>query len=325
MLGGCKRQLYSLALVLPLGNGWCEKAEQSLFALYNGCLRESPTLEKEMITVGRRYNLEVVKSVHFGFYLDAKNLGEVLLPGKYAADDLAIGDSIDVFLYLDSEDRPVATTETPFAQVGEFAYLRVMATTRVGAFIDWGLEKDILVPFGEQHLPMVAGRSYLVYLYLDRASGRIVASSKIDKFLDDERPHHFKEKQAVKLIIANTTDLGFKAIINNSHWGVLYANDVHERLSFGQYKEGFIKRIRPDNKIDLTLKGGSGERSKHALLIEKKLNENDGFLPVHDKSDPAVIAELFGISKGAFKKALGILYKQKVITIEKGGIRLVQK
>ncbi len=325
MLGGCKRQFYSQALLLPLAGGRCEKTEQSLFALYNGCSRELPILEKAMITVGRRYNLEVVKSVHFGFYLDAKNLGEVLLPGKYAADDLAIGDSIDVFLYLDSEDRPVATTETPFAQVGEFAYLRVMATTRVGAFIDWGLEKDILVPFGEQHLPMVVGRSYLVYLYLDKASGRIVASSKIDKFLDDERPHHFKEKQAVKLIIANTTDLGFKAIINNSHWGVLYANDVHERLSFGQHKEGFIKRIRSDNKIDLTLKGGSGERSKHALLIEKRLNENDGFLPVHDKSDPAMIAELFGISKGAFKKALGILYKQKVITIEKGGIRLVQK
>jgi len=278
-----------------------------------------------MITVGKHYNLEVVKSVHFGFYLDAKNLGEVLLPGKYADNDVAIGDFIDVFLYLDSEDRPVATTETPFAQVGEFAYLRVMAATKVGAFIDWGLEKDVLVPFGEQHVPMIAGRSYLVYLYLDKASNRIVASSKIDKFLDDERPHDFKEKQAVKLIIANTTDLGFKAIINNTHWGVLYANDVHERLSFGQYKEGFIKKIRPDNKIDLTLQGGAGERSKHALLIEKKLNENDGFLPVHDKSDPAKISETFGLSKGAFKKAVGILYKQKVITIEKDGIRLTKK
>ncbi len=267
-----------------------------------------------MITVGKYYNLEVVKSVHFGFYLDAKNLGEVLLPGKYAADDLAIGDFIDVFLYLDSEDRPVATTETPFACVGEFAYLRVMATTKVGAFIDWGLEKDILV-----------GRSYLVYIYLDKASGRITASSKIDKFLDDEQPHDFKEKQSVNLIIANTTDLGFKAIINHSHWGVLYANDVHERLSFGQYKEGFIKQVRPDNKIDLTLQGGHGSRSKHALLIEKQLNENDGFMAVHDKSDPALISKLFGMSKGAFKKAIGILYKQKVITIEKDGIRLVRK
>ncbi len=277
-----------------------------------------------MITVGKYYSLEVVKSVHFGFYLDAANLGEVLLPGKYAADDLAIGDFIDVFLYLDSEDRPVATTETPFAKVGEFAYLRVMAITKVGAFLDWGLEKDILVPFAEQHVPMVAGRSYLVYLYLDKASGRITASSKIDKFLDDERPHDFKEKQSVNLIIANTTDLGFKAIINHSHWGVLYTNDVHERLSFGQYKEGFIKQVRPDNKIDLTLQGGAGDRSKHALLIEKQLNENDGFMAVHDKSDPALISKMFGMSKGAFKKAIGILYKQKVIVIEKDGIRLTK-
>lgn len=277
-----------------------------------------------MITVGKYYNLEVVKSVHFGFYLDAANLGEVLLPGKYAADDLAIGDFIDVFLYLDSEDRPVATTETPFAKVGEFAYLRVMAITKVGAFLDWGLEKDILVPYSEQHVPMVEGRSYLVYLYLDKASGRITASSKIDKFLDDERPHDFKEKQPVNLIIANTTDLGFKAIINHSHWGVLYTNDVHERLSFGQYKEGFIKQVRPDNKIDLTLQGGAGNRSKHALLIEKQLNENAGFMAVHDKSDPALISKMFGISKGAFKKAIGILYKQKVIVIEKDGIRLTK-
>ncbi len=278
-----------------------------------------------MITVGNYYNLEVVKSVEFGFYLDAKNLGEVLLPGKYATKDTAIGDSLDVFLYLDSEDRPVATTETPFACVGEFAYLRVVATTKVGAFFDWGLEKDLLVPFGEQHVPMVERRSYLLYLYLDKASGRITASSKIDKFLDDERSHDFKEKQAVNLIIANTTDLGFKAIINHSHWGVLYKNDVHERLSFGQYREGFIKRVRPDNKIDLTLQGGAGARSKHALLIEKRLNENDGFLPVYDKSEPEKISELFGISKGAFKKAIGILYKQKVITIEKNGIQLVKK
>jgi len=278
-----------------------------------------------MIKTGRHYNLEVIKTVDFGFYLDAKNLGEVLLPGKYAPEGLAVGDSIDVFLYLDSEDRPVATTETPFACVGEYASLRVVATTKVGAFLDWGLEKDLLAPFAEQHMPMKVGRSYLVYLYHDKASGRITASSKINKFLDDERPHDFKEKQAVNLIIAKRTDLGYKAIINHSHWGVLYENEVHEHLSVGQRKEGFIKSIRPDRKIDLTLQGGQGVRSKHALLIEKRLNENDGFLAVHDKSDPALISELFGISKGAFKKAVGILYKQKVITIEKDGIRLTKQ
>lgn len=275
-----------------------------------------------MITIGKHYNLKVVKTVDFGYYLDASNLGEVLLPGKYAPEGLSDGDYIDIFLYLDSEDRPVATTESPFAAVGQFALLRVVAVTDVGAFLDWGLEKDLLVPFSEQNKPMKKGRSYLVYLYVDKASGRITATAKIDKLIEDDKPHRFKEKQAVKLIIAKKTDLGYKVIINNSHWGVLYDNEVHEHLNIGQHKEGFIKRIRPDGKIDLTLQGGPGLRSKHAFMIEKALNENDGFLAVHDKSDPALISELFGISKGAFKKAIGILYKQKVITIEKNGIRL---
>lgn len=280
---------------------------------------------KKMMKTGRHYNLEVIKKVDFGFYLDAKNLGEVLLPGKYADDGLDIGDYLDVFLYLDSEDRPVATTETPFACVDEFASLRVVATTKVGAFLDWGLEKDLLVPFAEQQTQMKEGRSYLVYLYHDKASGRITASSKINKFLDDDRPHDFEEKQAVNLVIAKQTDLGFKAIINHTHWGVLYNNDVHEHLIIGQRKEGFIKQVRPDRKIDLTLQAGSSARSQHALLIEKKLNENNGFLPLHDKSDPAQISEMFGISKGAFKKAIGILYKQQVITIKDDGIRLTRK
>ena len=278
-----------------------------------------------MINMGKHHRLEVVRSVDMGVYLDAKNLGEVLLPGKYVERDVEVGDFVHVFLYFDSEDRPVATTETPFACVGEFAYLRALEVSKVGAFLDWGLEKDLLVPFREQHVPMVAGRFYLVYLYLDQASGRIAASSKIDKFLEDDRPHSFKEKQAVSLIIANSTDLGFKAIINHSHWGVLYANEVHEPLRFGQQKEGYIKYVRPDNKIDLILKGRPSPRSKQALLIEKKLIENDGFMAVHDKSDPALIYKVFGMSKGVFKKAIGLLYKQKVILIEKGGIRLVKK
>ncbi|MCK5334767.1 MAG: GntR family transcriptional regulator, partial [Gammaproteobacteria bacterium] len=209
-----------------------------------------------MIEIGKNVELEVVKAVDFGFYLDAKDLGEVLLPLKHAPDDLAIGDVLDVFLYLDSEDRPVATTQKPKARVGEFAYLKVLASTDVGAFLDWGLDKDVLVPFAEQHRPMETGKSYLVYLYLDKVDGRITASSKIDKFLDDEKPHQFKPKQAVDLIIANSTDLGYKAIINHSHWGVLYNNEVHQRLSFGQSKKGFIKYIRPDRRIDLTLQGG---------------------------------------------------------------------
>ena len=277
-----------------------------------------------MITIGQTYELDVVKAVDFGFYLDAENLGEVLLPVKFAPADLVEGDSIEVFLYLDSEERTVATAQKPKAKVGEFGYLKVVDNTNVGAFLDWGLDKDILVPFAEQHRPMEVGHSYLVYLYIGDIDGRNTASSKIDKFLDDEKPHDFKPQQAVDLIIANSTDLGYKAIINHSHWGVLYKNDVFQRLSFGQYLKGFIKHVRPDGKIDLSLQGGQETRDKSAKIILNYLQKQDGFAPVHDKSDPQLISDLFGMSKAAFKKAIGGLYKQRIISIEKGGIRLIQ-
>ncbi len=278
-----------------------------------------------MVSLGRTYELEVVKEVDFGFYVNADDLGEVLLPRKFAPQGLSPGDNLEVFLYLDSNGLPVATTQTPKVQVGEFAYLTVVDTTDVGAFLDWGLDKDLLVPFAEQHRPMEAGRSYLVYLYIDKNDGRIVASSKIDKFLDDDAPHHFKPGQAVNLIIANSTDLGYKAIINHSHWGVLYKNEVFQRLSFGQSIKGFIKHVRPDGKIDLSLQGGKVTRDKYSEIIMSYLENQNGFAPVHDKSDPKVISELFGMSKGAFKKTIGGLYKQRLITIEKDGIHLVEE
>lgn len=278
-----------------------------------------------MISIGKTYELDVVKAVEFGFYLDAENLGEVLLPLKYAPSDLVEGDSIEVFLYLDSEDRPVATTLKPKAKVGEFAYLNVVDNSKVGAFLDMGLEKDVLVPFAEQHRPMEVGHSYLVFLYLGEFDNRIIASSKIDKFLDDEKPHDFKPQQAVDLIIANSTDLGYKAIINHSHWGVLYKNEVHQRLSFGQYKKGFIKYVRPDGKIDLSLQGGQETRDKYAKIILNYLRKQNGFAPVHDKSDPQLISDIFGMSKAAFKKAIGGLYKQRIISIEKDGIHLLEQ
>lgn len=278
-----------------------------------------------MIGIGQSYELEVVSVVDFGVYLDAMNLGEVLLPRQHASRDLAVGDTVKVFLYLDSEDRPVATTQKPKACVGEFAYLRVVANTEVGAFLDWGLDKDLLVPFAEQYRPMVVGHSYLVYVYRDAMDGRIAASSKIDKFLDDEKPHSFKAGQAVDLIIANSTDLGFKAIVNHSLWGVLYKNEVFERLSFGQYKKGYIKQVRPDGKIDLSLQGGQETRDKYASVIEDYLRKHGGFAAVHDKSDPELISALFGMSKKSFKKAIGGLYKQRVISIDSDGIRLLEK
>jgi len=278
-----------------------------------------------MITIGKSYELEVVKKLDFGFYLDAYDLGEVLLPLKYAPPELSTGDTIEVFLYLDTDERPIATTQKPIASVGEFAYLRVAAITDVGAFLDWGLAKDLFVPFSEQHKPMEAGHSYLVYIYLGKFDGRITASSKINKFLDDDKPHDFKSQQAVDLIIANSTDLGFKAIINHSHWGVLYKEEVQQRLSFGQSIKGFIKRVRPDGKIDLSLHSSEENRDKSAKLILDYLQNQKGFAPVHDKSDPKLILELFGLSKAAFKKAISRLYKQRIIVLEKDGIRLVKK
>lgn len=279
-----------------------------------------------MITIGKTYKLKAVKKLDFGVYLDAGDLYEVLLPKRYVPRDLEMGDEIEVFLYLDSEDRPVATTEIPKAQLGEFAYLSVVDINNTGAFLDWGLPKDLFVPFAEQHRPMEVGHSYIVYLYLDKLKGRITASSKIDKFLDDEKPHDFTPQQAVKLLVANSTDLGYKAIINHSHWGVLYENDVFQRLSFGQSIDGFIKRTRPDGKIDLSLQGGKETRDKYEKIILDYLKQQpQGFAQVHDKSDPKHISDLFGMSKKAFKKAIGGLYKQKMINIEKDGINLVKK
>lgn len=275
-----------------------------------------------MIEIGYYYDLTVVKKVDFGFYLDADNLGEVLLPVKFAPHDLTVGDELEVFIYLDSEGLPVATTQEAYAAVGEFCYLRVVDVTGVGAFLDWGLDKDILVPFAEQHRPMEVGKSYLVYITISDADGRIIASSKIDKFLDDDAPHHYRPQQPVELIIASSTDLGYKAIINHSHWGVLYKNEVFKRISFGQSIKGFIKHIRPDGKIDLSLQGGEETRTKNKHIILDYLKSRQGYATLNDRTEPEVITELFGMSKAAFKKAIGGLYKERIITIEPEGIRL---
>ena len=278
-----------------------------------------------MLKIGHSYTLEVIKRVEFGVFLDAENLGEVLLPNRYIPDDVALGDHLSVFLYLDSDNRTVATTLEPKVRVGEFAYLEAVANTDYGTFLDWGLAKDLLVPFGEQHRSMEVGTFYLVYVYLGQADGRITASSKIDKFLDDDRPHEFQPRQPVDLIIANSTELGYKAIINHSHWGLLYKNEVFQRISFGQSLRGFIKQVRPDGRIDLGLAAGREVRDKYATVILNYLHQQeDGFAAVHDKSDPALITRLFGMSKKAFKQAIGGLYKQHLIVIEKTGIRLVE-
>lgn len=275
-----------------------------------------------MIHIGRTYSLEVIKETEFGVYLDAEDLGEILLPSKYVPGDLSIDDTVEVFLYTDSEDRPIATTQTPKAEVGDFAYLEVKENTPIGAFLDWGLDKDVLVPFAEQHRPMTVGENYIVFLYLDNQD-RITASSKIDKIVLEDDQHDFRPHQTVDLIIGNSTDLGFKAIVDNSHWGLLYKDEVDQQLSFGQSVQGYIKHVRDDGKIDLSLKSSEQIRDDYSQVIQDYLREHEGFAPVHDKSPPAQIFELFGMSKGQFKKAIGGLYKQRVLRIEKDGIRLV--
>ena len=275
-----------------------------------------------MNNLGQTCNAKVLREVSMGAILEVGEGDEVLLPAKFCPEFL--GDEIEVFLYLDSQGLPIATTQTPKAEVGQFAYLEAIDNSDVGTFLDWGLDKDLLAPFGEQHRPMVTGNSYLVYVHISKADGRIIASSKIDKFLDDERSHDFRAGQAVALIIANSTELGFKAIVNHCHWGVLYKNEVNERLSFGQSKSGFIKYVRPDGKLDLTLQGGQETRDKNAKVILCYLRENDNYAPLHDKSDPELIRRLLGMSKAAFKKSLGGLYKRRIIALEDGGIRLLE-
>lgn len=275
-----------------------------------------------MIEIGRTYGLQAIKKTEFGFYLDAENLGEILLPTRHAPDSLGVDDIVDVFLYLDSEDRPVATTQAPKAEVGEFAYLEVKDNTPVGAFLDWGLDKDVLVPFAEQHRPMTVGHSYIVFLYLD-TKDRIAATSKIEQIVREDADHDFRAQQEVDLIIANSTELGFKAIVDNSHWGLLYKDEVDQRLSFGQSLDGYIKYVRPDGRIDLSLKSNWEIRDSYTQAIHDYLESNDGFAPLHDKSHPAEIQDALKMSKKQFKKAIGGLYKKQLITIEKDGIRLV--
>ena len=276
-----------------------------------------------MAELGKRCTLQVIKQVDFGVYLNAGELGQVLLPRKYVPKDCQVDDQLEVFLYLDSDDTPIATTQIPFAQVGEFAYLKTVATGRYGAFLDWGLDKDLLLPFGEQRKPAEEGHSYLVYVHLNHADERIVASAKVDKFID-QAPARYKEGQEVDLIIAGTSDLGYKAIVNNRHWGVIYQNEVFRKLRFGQKLKGFIKRVRADNKLDLTLqKGDRQELDKQAQIILRKLEAAGGYLPFGDKTAPEVIYAELGMSKKAFKKSIGGLFKAGKLTIDDDGIRSV--
>ncbi len=275
-----------------------------------------------MVDIGQMNTLRVVKEVPFGVYLDGGDEGEILLPKKFVPENAKVGDELPVFIYFDSEDQIIATTQRPRGVVGKFAYLEVIETSRVGAFLDWGLDKDLLVPFPEQQHRMEQGKSYIVYINLD-SEGRIVATSKIDKFLD-KWPARYQEGDEVSLMIAERTELGYKAIINHRHWGLIHHTDVFKALRYGKKMKGYIKNMREDGKIDLVLrKEGYSKVSELADQILIELEACGGFLALHDKSPAEEIKHLFGESKKTFKSAIGALYKRKKIKIEDDGIRLV--
>ncbi len=276
-----------------------------------------------MVEIGKINTLEVVRETDNGLYLDGQELGEILMPQKFITEEVRNAGWADVFVYSDSEDRLVATTEKPKAMAGDFALLNVVATSKFGAFLDWGLPKDLLVPFREQKATMMEGKSYLVYIFVDMLTKRIAASAKLEKFLDNTPPEYEKGEK-VNLHIVEETELGFKAIVNNEHWGMLYKNQVFQTLKPGQKIEGYISKIREDEKIDLLLeKPGYEKVDAISQKILDELKQNNGFMAVSDKTSPDMIKALFNISKKNFKKAIGNLYKKRLIKFESDGISLV--
>lgn len=267
------------------------------------------------MNIGEYNSLRINRSVDFGFYLIDDQGNEVLLPKRYISSSMHIGDTIDVFVYNDSENRPVATTEQPKAVVGDFAIMKVKAVNAVGAFLDWGLAaKDLLVPFREQRVRMQAGRSYIVHVYLDHESGRIAASAKLDKFLDNKMPDYY-HRQMVDVLIVQRTELGYKVIVNNLHWGMVYQNETYSSVNIGERHKAFVKQVREDGKIDLTLNKIEKIRVDDlSQAILSRMKDNNGTLDLNDKSSPEDIAKAFNCSKKDFKKATGQLYKLKAIT-----------
>ncbi len=278
-----------------------------------------------MINVGQINNLEVVKITDFGVFLDAGEFGTTLLPKRFAPEGVELGHFVDVFLYFDSENQLAATTETPIAKVGEWGLMKIEGVNTTGAFVNWGIkDKDLLVPYSEQRARFAAGQNILVYVYTDKALGRIVGTTKFNKLLD-KTPAKYAQNEQVDLIIAERSDLGYKAIINGQHWGMIFPSDVFGKLFIGKKLKGYIKNIREDGKIDLALqKVGVAKMDDLSEKILETLQKKGGFLPLSDKSTPEAIFATFRTSKGTFKKTIGGLFKQGKILIEKDGIRLAE-
>ncbi len=275
-----------------------------------------------MIQLGKYQTLEVVRMVDFGAYLRADNdEKEILLPTRYLPEDSKPGDRLEVFVYNDSEDRLIATTEKPYATVGQFAFLSVSAVNDIGAFLDWGLPKDLLVPFGEQRVRMRRGGIYLVYIYVDDASKRIVASAKIDHFLGNVVPE-YKPGQKVSALIYEHTEIGYKAIVDNLHRGIIYSNEIFRPIELEENVTAYVKQVREDGKIDLTLNDIAVRRTEALADKILKYLEAPHAGPVGDKSSPERIQLIFNCSKKDFKKAAGLLYRTHKVVIAEDGTLL---
>ncbi|MEY5046676.1 MAG: hypothetical protein RLZZ175_35 [Bacteroidota bacterium] len=276
-----------------------------------------------MIAVGEINNLEVLRSTSVGMYLGDTEGNDVLLPNKYVPEDLQVGDFIEVFIYTDSEDRIIATNLEPKIYLNSFACLQAKHVDNVGAFMDWGLEKDLFVPFKEQMRKIEEGKWYIIYMYLDVESNRLVGSCKVNKFLDN-RDLYLKEGDEVKIMPYEHTDLGMNVIVDNFYKGLIFKNEIFQRVAIGDTLTGYIKKVREDNKLDISLqKQGFENIEPNAQLILDTLAKKNGFLALHDNSSPDEISFLLGMSKKTFKKAVGTLYRERKIRIEENGIYLV--
>ncbi len=276
-----------------------------------------------MIRLGDYNTLEILRDTSVGVFLGDKEGTDILLPNKYVPKTYEIGDEISVFCYLDHDERPVATTLTPYTIRDNFQLLKVAEVNNIGAFLDWGLEKHLLVPFREQRTKMQEGQWYVVYCYLDDKSQRLVASNKLDKFISNE-DLTVKVLDEVSLIVTRSTDLGWEVIINNRHKGLVYLNEVYKKIAIGDKIKGFVKNIRPDHKIDISLQAiGYQSLEPAANTIYQKLVAEGGFLALHDKSDPEDIKNQLEMSKKVFKKGVGTLYRERKIEIKENGIKLI--
>ena len=276
------------------------------------------------IELGKFNQLEVVKQVDFGMYLDGGEEGEILLPTRYVPEDCKVGDWLNVFLYLDNEERLIATTLTPLVQVGEFACLEVSWVNQFGAFLNWGLMKDLFVPFSEQKMKMQVGNKYVIHAYIDDESFRIVASAKVDRYLSKEKAP-YQPGEEVNILIWQKTDLGFKAFIENMYSGLLYDSEIFQTLHTGDTLKAYIKQVREDGKIDLILqKPGFEKVDDFSKTLYHYIADHGGRIGLNDKSPAEEIYDVFGVSKKTFKKAVGDLYKKRLILLHEDGIELVR-